>query len=223
MLSALSSDQQLLLQRKIHVNEGAYAASGRAVQAHFPSGWSAAVEAARRLGGLPEDALHWWAEQPHGHLLLTADDDSYAALALLDGEERRGVARLPMGWLLAEPMRALAAALRPLDHLLGCDGRTDGLWLSSGGGISPRWQQVGAQIAALFALGYGASEASRQDPRIYLAEGLALALRDPRRLNGQDPKLERLLGTSLLADGFWRNFRAESSKRQDADDAERND
>lgn len=208
MSSALSSGQRLLLQRKIHVAEGAYAASGRVVRARFPSGWSAAIEIVGLLGGLPETAIGWWAEQPHGHLLLTADDDSYAASVSVDGEEWRGVARLPMAWLVDDPARALAAALRPLDHLLG-DGE-DGRWLSDGGGISPRWEQVGAQIAALFALGYGATEASRIDPRVYLAEGLALALRDRRRLNGLDPKLERLLGASLLSDGFWHNFLAES-------------
>ena len=208
MSSVLSNGQRLLLQRKIHVAGGAYAASGRAVRARFPSGWSAAIEMIGLLGGLPEDAIGWWAEQPHGHLLLTADDDSYAALVSVNGEEWRGVARLPMAWLVDNPAGALAAALCPLDYLLG-DGE-DGRWLSSGGGISPRWQRVGTQIAMLFALGYGASAASRIDPRVYLAEGLALALRDRRRLNGQDPKLERLLGASLLSDGFWHNFQAES-------------
>ena len=181
------------------------------------------MEAARLLGGLPEVAIGWWAEQSHGHLLLTTDDNSLASELFVNGKKLVSVARLPMAWLLAQPTRALAAILRPLDHLLGCGGREDGRWLSSGSGISLRWQRVGEQIAALFALGYGATEASRQDPRAYLAEGLALALGDRLLLNGQDPKLERLLGASLLADGFWRNFRAESTKKQDADDAERND
>lgn len=210
MPTELSPGLHLLLQQKIHVAADAYARSGRDVQARFPSGWSAAIETARLLGDLPEDAIHWWANQPQGHLLLTTGDDSYADSLAVDEVELRGVARLPMAWLLEEPARALAAALRPLDHLLGCGGRADGRWLSDGGGISPRWQRVGSQIAALFALGYGATEVSRRDPHAYLAEGLALALRDHRQLNAQDPKLERLLSASLLSNGFWRNFRAES-------------
>lgn len=214
MPTELSSSLRLLLQQKIHVTADAYAGSGRAVQARFPSGWSAAIETARLLAQLPEEAIHWWAEQPQGHLLLTAGDDSYADSLVVDGVELGGVARLPIGGLIDESSRALAAALRPLDHLLGCGGRADGRWLSDGGGITPRWQQVGAQIAALFVLGYGATEASRQDPHAYLAEGLALALRDRRQLNAQDPKLERLLSASLLADGFWHNFRAESVSSQ---------
>ncbi len=213
MPTELSSRLRLLLQQKIHVAADAYAGSGRAAQSRFPSAWSAAMETARLLADLPEGAIHWWAEQPAGHLLLTADDDSYAATLSMDGEELQGVALLPMAWLVGERARALAAALRPLDHLLGCGGGTDGRWLSEGGGINPRWQRVGEQIAQLFPLGYGATEASRQNPRVYLAEGLALALRDRQRLNTQDPKLERLLAASLLAAGFWRNFRAESDAR----------
>lgn len=210
MPTELSSGLRLLLQQKIHVAADAYAGSGRAAQARFPSGWSAAIETVRLLGALPEDAIHWWAEQPAGHLLLTAGDDSYADFLAVDEVELRGVAQLPMAWLVDEPARALAAALRPLDHLLGCGGGPDGRWLSNGGGISSRWQRVGAEIAQLFPLGYGPTEASRQDPHAYLAEGLALALQARRQLNAQDPKLERLLAASLLSNGFWRNFRAES-------------
>lgn len=210
MPTELSSGLRLFLQQKIHVAADAYATSGRAVQARFPSGWSAAIEMARLLDGLPEEAIGWWAEQPQGHLILTAAEDSYAATLLVDDEELQGIAQLPMAWLLEKPARGLAAALRPLDHLLGCGGQADGCWLSDGGGISPRWQRVGKEIAALFSLGNGVTEASRQDSHTYLAEGLALALTDRRWLNTQDPKLERLLGTTLLADGFWRNFRAES-------------
>ncbi len=218
MPTELSPGLRLLLQQKIHVAADAYARSGRDVQARFPSGWSGAIETARLLGNLPEDAIHWWAEQPHGHLLLTAGDDSYADALAVDEVELRGVARLPMAWLLDESARTLAAILHPLDHLLGCGGRADGRWLSDGSGISPRWQQVGVQIAALFALGYGATEVSRGDPHAYLAEGLALALEDQRQLNAQDPKLERLLSASLLSNGFWHNFRAESDQKMATDE-----
>lgn len=212
----LSNGQRRLLQQKIHVAPGAYASSGLDVRARFASGWSAAIETARLLGGLPESALLWWAKQPNGHLLLTPADDSYAAVLStdvlsVDGETWEGVAGLPLAWLLDdESARSLAAILRPLDHLLGCGGVAEGRWLSGGGGISPRWQHIGAQIAALFPLGYGASEASRQDPHRYLAEGLALALTDRQQLNVNDPKLERLLLASILSDRFWRHFQAES-------------
>ncbi|MBX3049828.1 MAG: hypothetical protein KF753_00065 [Caldilineaceae bacterium] len=206
MPSHLSTGQRLLLQKKIHVDADAYAQSSRAVQRRFPSGWSAAIETARVLGSLPEEALLWWAEQHDGHLRLTANGDGYADFCVVNGEELVGVADLPMDWLLAEPLQTLASCLRPLDHLLGCGCGTGG-WLSDGGGITPRWQQVGRQIVHLFSLGYGRTEASRADPHIYLAQGLALAITNRRTLNAADPKLERLLGASLLSPGFWRNFR----------------
>lgn len=207
---SLSPAQRMLLQRKIHVAPDAYAASPGPVQMHFASGWSGAIEAARLLAGLPEDGLIWWAEQPNGHLLLTGEEWGYADSAVVEGETVEGVALLPLEWLTGDVRVALAGLVRPLDHLLGCGGMADGVWLSQGGGISPRWQRIGQQIARLFPLGYGGTAASRQDSRAYLAEGLALALTDRHRLNREDPKLERLLVGSLLSPGFWRNFRAES-------------
>jgi len=222
MPAELSVLQQMLLHRKIHVAERAYAQSGEGAQAHFSSGWGAAIESARLLGRLPETALGWWAEQPNGHLLLTADDDSYhnSYQNRLGSDEWVGVASLPMEWLVGDEAKALAAALRPLDHLLGCGCDPAGPWLSDGGGISPRWQRVGAQIIELFSLGYGASPASREDPHRYLAEGLAQALLDRRGLNANDPKLERLIFSSLLSEGFWRNFAREGVPRElmDADE-----
>lgn len=208
MPTELSASQQRLLHSKIHVAEGAYAASGRAVQGRFASGWSAALQLARLLGGLPDAALVWWAAQPGGHLLLTSGDDGYRPSLAVDGEMRQGVACLPLGWVIESNREGMAAALRPLDHLLGCAG-AEGRWLSEGGGITPRWARIGGQIAGLFRLGYGESPASRQNPHAYLAEGLALALINRRRLNVNDPKLERLLFTSLLSDGFWQHFLAE--------------
>ncbi len=205
MPAPASNPRQLLLHRKIHVADGAYTQSGRGVRARFSSGWSAAIELADRLADLPEAAIDWWAAQPNGHLLLTAADDTYATSLLVEGEIVQGVAALPIFWLIEDPSRALAAALRPLDHLLGCAGEKNGPWLSDGGGITPRWQWIGEQISRLFPLGYGGTEASRQDPHAYLAQGFALALTDRRSLNAADPKLERLIGASLLSPGFWKH------------------
>jgi len=203
MGSELSPSQRLLLQNKIHVAEGAYLRAARTVQQRFPSGWSAGIAIASLLDALPNAAICWWAEQPDGHILLTADDDSYLFSTVVDGKKLAAVACVPMNWLAANETAALAAALRPLDHLLGCAGAADGRWLSDGGGVTPYWQQIGAQIAWLFPLGYGESEASRQHPHAFLAEGLAQAITDRQRLNTSNPKFERLLGSSLLSPTFW--------------------
>ncbi|MBX2998436.1 MAG: hypothetical protein KF893_07980 [Caldilineaceae bacterium] len=206
----LTEGQRALLRHKIHVRADALARSRGDVQERLPSSWRAAVEIVHHLGGLPEDAFLWWAEQPAGHILLTAGESGYSADPLEHaGNVLTGVASIPLRQILYEPEQATIRALLPLDHLLGCGGDVQDRWLSEGEGIHPRWARIGAQIADLFTLGYGLSEAGREDPHHYLAEGLWTAIHDRRRLNLADPKLDRLLRSSLLSPPFWRKFRRE--------------
>lgn len=206
--SQLSQGQRALLARKVHIQPGALAHSSGDVQERLPSSWHAAIDLVSRLHGLPDAAFHWWAEQPAGHVLITTGERAYITGSLDAAQQQlAAVTLIPLAQIVRQPQQAAIAALFPLDHLLGCGGAPHGQWLSQGGGLSRRWQRVGAQLARLFSLGYGLSQAARQDPRIYLAEGMITALHDRRRLNIADPKLERLLGASLLSEGFWHNFR----------------
>jgi hypothetical protein len=206
----LTDGERALLHHKIHVRPDALARSRGDVQERLPSSWQAAIEIAAQWRGLPEDALLWWAEQPTGHILLTAGESGYSADPLEHaGDMLVGVALIPLRQILYQRDQAAIHAILPLDHLLGCGGDGEGRWLSEGGAIHPRWARIGGQIADLFALGYGLSEAGRQDPHIYLAEGLWTAIHDRRRLNLADPKLDRLLRSSLLSAPFWRKFRRE--------------
>ena len=144
-------------------------------------------------------------------MLITAADEGYCADLRTIGERSlEATALVPMHQVVHQPRQAALLALLPLDHLLGCDGDPSGPWLSEGGGRSPRWQRVGEEIATLFALGYGISEAGRHDPHIYLAEALWMAIHERQRLNIADPKLDRLLHASLLSAPFWRNFQREA-------------
>lgn len=205
----LTAGQRALLHQKIHIRPDALARSRGDLHERLPSAWQAAIEIAHSLRGLPEDALLWWAEQAAGHILLTADERGYRVDPVEHGDDLlRGVALIPLRQILGERAQAAMCALQPLDHLLGCGG-ADGPWLSDGGGVSPRWAQIGGQIASLFALSYGLSEDARNDPHLYLAEGLWTAIHDRRRLNVADPKLARLLQSSLLSASFWRRFRRE--------------
>ncbi|MEZ4636680.1 MAG: hypothetical protein R2873_11445 [Caldilineaceae bacterium] len=211
--AALTPGQRDLLQHKIHVAPRALTQSDANVRRRLSSAWSAALRLVAALHGIPEDALHWWARQPRGHILLTAEDEGYSASLRASGDRAlAATALVPLHRILAQPDHALKLTLQPLDHLLGCDADPTGAWLSDGGGRTPRWQRVGGHIATLFPLGYGLSDAGINDPHWYWAEGLATALRDRRKLNAADPKLERLLGQSILDDGFWRNFVAEESQ-----------
>ena len=205
--TAASPGLRALLREKIHLARGALAGSPGHVQERLASGWDGALALAHLLTKLPDAGLAWWAQQPRGHILLTAQAQAYATGELLHGQDTlEAVARVPLPLLVTRPAEALALALQPLDHLLGCHGQADGPWLSDGGGITPRWRRVGEQVARLFPLGYGLSPQARTDPHAYLAQGLALALLDPRRLQTEDPKLHRLLRDSLLNAGFWRHF-----------------
>jgi hypothetical protein len=204
----LTEGQRALLRYKIHVRTDALARSRGDVQERLSSSWQAAIEIAHQLRGLPEDAFFWWAEQPAGHILLTADERGYSRDPLEHaGDTLRGVAFVPLRQILYERTQAMISAILPLDHLLGCGGEADGRWLSEGGGIHPRWAKIGEQITQLFDLGYGLSEAGCRDPHHYLAEGLWTAIHDRRRLNLADPKLDRLLRSSLLSSPFWHKFR----------------
>jgi hypothetical protein len=203
----LTPGQRALLSRKLHTQPGALAHSGGDVQEQLSSLWQAAIALVLQLDGLPEEALHWWAAHPAGHILLTAHHSGYCEGTLVEDErELTSVSRIPLQQIVFHIEQAAIAALFPLDHLLGCNGAPHEPWLSDGGGLTLYWQRVGQQIARLHTLGYGLSEPARQDVHIYLAEGLYLALNDRRRLNMNDPKLERLLKSSLLSTSFWRNF-----------------
>lgn len=206
----LTSGQRALLQHKIHVDPGAWVQSDAGVRSRLTSAWTAALRLVDLLGGMPEDALNWWAHHPRGHVLLTGNEEGYCLGERISGDRRlAAVALVPLQWIVTQPNQAVTAALYVIDHLLGCDGEPSGGWLSDGSGRSQRWHRIGRQIAALFPLGYGISDAAQQDPHKYLAEAVWLALDDRSQLNVADPKLERLLHHSLLNPGFWRNFLAE--------------
>lgn len=195
-----------LLTRKIHLLPAALRHSPASIRDQLPSAWHAAVRLSALLAGLPDGALAWWADQSPGHIVLTERDTGHRHLFDAGSQGTlQSVALIPLSTLVDRPRQALALALHPLDHLLGCGGEPAGRWLSDGGGLNRRWSDVGGQIARLYALGYGLSAAGRAHPHIYLAEGLAAALHDRPVLNRADPKLDRLLASTLLSPGFWRN------------------
>jgi hypothetical protein len=176
----------------------------------FPDPWGRAPGLLLRtlmqqVRPLPVMLLRWWAAHPRGHVVIAGDGRGY-----IPGPQTAGAYALDcVAWVAADALLSgdkspLEAIAHLLDHLLGCNGEEEGDWLSEGGGISPRWCEVGTRLRELFALGYGPTAETRTDPRAYFAWGFVLSLRDPRALNVTDPRLERLLRTTLLKDDFWR-------------------
>jgi hypothetical protein len=203
----LTAGQRLLLARKVHLAPGALARMPGNQGEPLGNGWHVALFLIGQLAGMPQSALAWWAAQGRGHVVLTDGAVGYVVNSLSLGRRTLDAAvQVPLSVVVAEPERAAALALQPLDHLLGCRGQPDGLWLSQGAGLNSHWLAVGEQIARLFPLGYGLSRQGRADPHTYLAEGIVAALRDHRRLNIADPKLHRLLKSTILNEGFWHHW-----------------
>jgi len=202
--SGLSDVQRQLLQSRVVGQPGA--PKWAPAEAPFTTTWGGGIYLVSLLGGLPTSLLIWWAAQGAGHILLTTGEGGYVPGELIVGDlTLRSVSRVPLDLLAQDPLAALALALQPLDHLLGCNGEEGGAWLSEGGGITPALQEIGRQIHDLFRLGYGMTPAAQIDPRAYLAQGIVAILHQGRRLNTADPKLDRLLRGSLLNEGFCRN------------------
>lgn len=193
-----------LKRAKLHLTPGALARVGTAVGEHFDNPWAAVEALARQLHPFPSGLLRFWAAQERGHVLIGPRDGGYVPGPQPCGRRTLdGVAHVALADLAAANDRPLELIGYLLDHLLGCRGALAGAWLSDGGGITPRWQEVGRQVQELFALGYGQSAAARQDAHAYFAQGLAAYCRHRQALNVADPRLERLLRRTVMSDAFW--------------------
>lgn len=204
----LTAGLRRLLHTKIHLAPELSRHRSGPIAGRLQNRWQGAVALAELLVGLPETALTWWSRHPVGHLVLTAAGPTrrpqyQAGPTTVGRRSLAGVAYVPLMQVLDDPVAATAVALLPLDHLLGCGGLPEGLWLSQGGGVTPAWMEVGADVHQLFGLGYGSREEARRSAAVYLADGLALTLHRRREANTQDPKLERLLDRTVLNEAFW--------------------
>jgi hypothetical protein len=120
------------------------------------------------------------------------------------GRRRRNVATIGVEDLARDNDVPLHIVGHLVDHYLGCAGDGAGLWLSGGGGLVPRWQEAGARLERLFALGYAVDEAAAGNVRDYFARSLAWHCRRPRELNVADPQIWKWFRTTLWDDNFWR-------------------
>jgi len=199
-----SAALRALARAKLHLVPGALARVPTGIGERFASPWTSVSLLQLQLGPFPAGLLEFWAAHERGHVLIDSLDRGYVpgpqpwGRRVLDG-----VACMALPDLATGSRRPLVLVGNLLDHLLGCGGAADGAWLSDGGGITPRWREVGGRLTELASLGYSLSESDAHDACTYFAEGLAAYCHDRRRLNVADPLLERLLRRSVMSEPFW--------------------
>ncbi len=194
-----------LIQAKVSLAPRALASSPPAVRNRFESDWAPVNALARRLSCFPAGLLRFLTECDTGHIVLAARDFHYVeGEQTIGGRSLLNVAYVCIGDLADDSRRPWHVVAHLLDHLMGCGGQPGGDWLSDGGGLLPRWREVGKRIHRLFPLGYSPDEVAADDARDYFAQSVAWYCHDRQRLNVADPPMEKLLKTTIMNDAFWR-------------------
>ena len=168
----------------------------------YDSQWAPVERLAAYLELLPAGMLRFLSDHPRGYLVVSAQSGYVAGEVTIGERVRTNVVRVSL-LDLESPLTCISIIVQLLDHLLGCEGKPAGKWLSDGGGITPELASVGEEINQLFSLGYGIDEEATQNPHSYLARSLAWYIEDRRTLNVADPRVERLLKRTLMSELFW--------------------
>ncbi|MBC7262663.1 MAG: hypothetical protein H5T63_11710, partial [Chloroflexi bacterium] len=200
---------------RIHIAPRTLELSPPEVQRRFPHVWAPFEELLRLLRPFPAGLVRFWLAQPGGHVVITHLPSCYiVGEQELKGHPLYHVAYVRLSDLANNSLEALVPIGHLFDHLLGNAGNEEGPWLSEGGGINCALQEVGASIVALFPLGYGFDPEACRDVRSYFARSFALYLQDRRALNVADPRMEKLLRTSLFADAFCNRLARNTTLQQ---------
>ena len=196
-----------LITEKMHVERQALRLSPPAVQRRYDHAWAPVQHLEKVLRPCPEGLLRWWAESPRGYLILTHLPSYYAEGAQVVREETvENVAYVCLNDLHHDPHVALRAVASLLDHLLGSNGVPKGGWLSDGTGVIPALEDVGQKVREYAALGYLEGVVGLSDSRGYFAAAFAMYLSNRRDRNIADPRIEKLLHTTLLSESFWKRI-----------------
>ncbi len=188
-----------LKRERMHVEPWALERSPARVRQRFAHVWAPVDLLLDHLAAWPAGLLAFWLKEPAGHVILTAGESGYVPEPVpWQGTRLQAVARISPADLLDDARPALEVVAHLINHLLGSHGASGGAWLSDGAGVTASLSAVGAQIHALAALGYGP-----RDPHAYLAWAFAGYWLDRRALNAADPRVERLLRTTICGEPFW--------------------
>lgn len=191
-----------LMVTKMGLDPGVLRQADPALAGQYDSQWAPVERLTSLVSALPAGALHFLANHPEGRLRVSSRSGYVAGEFTWREQLHRNVAFFSL-YDLESPFTCMCITANLLDHLLGCHGEADGRWLSDGGGTTPDLETTGSEINQLYHLGYGIDEEARQAPSDYLARSLAWFIEDRRALNVADPRMERLLGRTLMNESFW--------------------
>ncbi len=174
------------------------------VRAAFDHTWAPMAALAQQARCLPSEVWDYLLACAGGFVAISVGESRYVpGWTNLQQRPVRNLAFISIEDLAANKEDPLHVLGHLLDHYLGCGGEPEGRWLSDGEGMHPGWQEAGARLARLFALGYGVDDVARSNVRDYFAQSLALYCRDRRRLNVADPLVCKWFRSTLWHKAFW--------------------
>lgn len=183
------------------------------VRQRFDHAWAPMQALARQIDLLPAGLWGFLLSCPGGFALIVAAESRYApGPAMIRDRAVDNVAYLSAADLASDNEHPLHVLGHLIDHHLGCGGDPDGPWLSDGAGLTRRWQEAGARLSNLFALGYGVDKVAQSNVRDYFAQSLALRCRDRQRLNVADPQIDKWFRSTLWDGAFWRTIKTQEER-----------
>ncbi len=174
------------------------------VRSAFAHSWAPMRALSRQLECLPPPLWNRLQRWESGYVVLCTTDSRYVpGPASIRRQRLTNVAFVSIEDLAVANERTIHTLGHLVDHHLGCGGEAEGLWLSEGGGVSPRWQQAGQRLANLYALGYAVDPVAQANVRDYFAQSLAIYCLDWQHLNVADPAIDKWFRNTLWVEAFW--------------------
>jgi hypothetical protein len=177
------------------------------VRGIFDHAWAPMKALGQQARCLPSALWDFLQSCTGGFAVITAGESRYVTGPVaVRSRNLQNVAFVSVEDLALDNERPLHVLAHLIDHHLGCGGKSEGIWLSDGGGVTPRWKEAGVRLPRLFALGYGLDPVAASNVRDYFAQSLAFYSRERQRLNIADPQIEKWFRSTLFDEAFWRSM-----------------
>ena len=150
------------------------------------------------IRSLIQPLIQRWLAAPGGHIILNNQRHGFVS-----GNNRYRQRILEdVAWLklafVSEDVHFMTPVGMLIARIAGWEQETES------GPALKGWKQFEIGVKGCFRAGYGISSEAQQDAKAYLAEGIAHFLVDRQRLNRHDPRLEKLLVSTLFNPDAYR-------------------